>query len=209
MEDCNGSIYFIMSVQEVCYTIQVKPEIGVQIEGVLFYKTEPVLKGELALFLGVSEKEVTLALATLQERLLAGATRLIETDESVQLASAPEVAETIEKLRKEELAREIGKAGAETLAIVLYRGPISRAQIDFIRGVNSGYILRNLQIRGLVERVDHPTRANAFQYAAMPALYAHLGIMQKKELPEYASVMNEIVRFEREAGEETAKETAE
>lgn len=169
-----------------------RPEIDVQIEAVLFYRTEPVDKKELSEFLGVSVEEVESALASLRERLSYGATRLVDTGEEVQLVSAPEVAETIEKLRKEELSREIGKAGAETLAIVLYRGPVARAQVDFIRGVNSGYILRNLQVRGLVERRDHPTRTNAFEYIATPALYAHLGITHKEALPNYASIVNEI-----------------
>ncbi len=185
-----------------------KSEIDVQIEAVLFYKTEPIAKEELSEFLGVSAKEIDGALTSLQERLSRGATRLIDTGEEVQLVSAPEVSETIEKLRKEELSREIGKAGAETLAIVLYLGPVSRAQIDFIRGVNSGYILRNLQVRGLIERIAHKTRANAFAYAATPALYAHLGITKREELPEYPSVMNEIDLFEKEGSEENVEETA-
>jgi len=178
------------------------------IEAVLFYKTEPVAKKELHSFLALSAEELESGLSALQTRLADGATRLIDTGEEVQLASAPEVAEIIEKLRKEELAREIGKAGAEALAIVLYRGPVSRAQIDFIRGVNSGYILRNLQVRGLVERVPHPTRANAFQYTATSALCAHLGVTKKEELPEYASIMNEIDLFERGESEEVEEEIA-
>ena len=187
----------------------VNPKIDVQIEAVLFYKTEPVAKKELSAFLGVSDEEVAGALARIDERLVAGATRLIDTGNEVQLASAPEVAETIERLRKEELSREIGKAGAETLAIVLYRGPVSRAQIDLIRGVNSGYILRALQVRGLVERMAHKTRANTFEYATTPALYAHLGITRKEELPEYASVMDELDQFERDVREEPVEVIAE
>lgn len=181
-----------------------KPEIA--IEAVLFYKTEPIAKKELGEFLGISDEEVTGAIASLGARLRAGATRLVDTGSEVQLASAPEVSEIIEKLRKDELSREIGKAGAETLAIVLYLGAVSRAQIDFIRGVNSGYILRNLQVRGLIKRLDNPHRANAFQYAATPSLYAHLGVERKEELPQYASVMDEIDRFETDS--HTATEEA-
>ena len=186
----------------------------VLIEAVLFYKTEPITKKELSDIVSISPEEVEEAVAVLAERVSSGATRLIDTGETVQLASAPEVKDTIEKLRREELAREIGKAGAETLAIVLYRGPVSRAQIDFIRGVNSGYILRNLQVRGLVERVAHQTRANTFEYIPTTALYAHLGITKKEDLPEYVSVAHEIDRFENEMrgeqGErgEIAKEAA-
>jgi segregation and condensation protein B len=184
----------------------VRPD--VLIEAALFYKTEPLAKKELGSFLAMSREEVDAALILLRERLFFGATRVIDTGETVQLVTAPEVAEILGKLRKEELAREIGKAGAETLAIILYRGPVSRAQIDFIRGVNSSFILRNLQIRGLIERTEHPTQTRSFQYAATPVLYAHLGITRKETLPRYASVMNEIDAFERGVEEKTAEETA-
>lgn len=180
----------------------------VLIEAALFYKTEPVAKKELSASFGISVEDINGALAILRERLLTGATRLVDTGDAVQLVSAPEVTETIEKLRREELSREIGKAGAETLAIVLYRGPVSRAQVDFIRGVNSSFVIRNLQIRGLIERMPHSTRPNSFQYAVTPALYAHLGITHKEAMPEYAGVMDEIDRFEKES-ENSIEESAE
>lgn len=171
----------------------------IAIEAVLFYKTEPVSKTELIAFFDVSTDEIEGALHTLSERLQHGATRLIVAHDKVQLVSAPEVAETIERLRKEEISRDIGKAGAETLAIILYRGPVSRADIDFIRGVNSTFILRNLQIRGLIERIAHPTLPRSYQYRATPAIFAHLGITNKDELPEYTTVMDALDTYEREA----------
>ena len=174
----------------------------VQIEAVLFYKTEPLSKKELALFFAVHEADVAEAIITLSLRLNQGATRIIELDDTVQMVTAPELSETIERLRKEELTREIGKAGAETLAIILYRGPVTRAEIDHIRGVNSSFILRNLQIRGLIERIAHPTLARSFQYTASLSLLSHLGVTKREELPEYADIMQEIDRFEKESHRE-------
>lgn len=181
-------------------------KLEILIEAVLFYKTEPIAKKELCSFFATSLEETETALDALRARLNAGATRIIDTGETIQLVSAPEVAEILEKLRKEDLTCEIGKAGAETLAIILYRGPISRAQIDFIRGVNSAFILRNLQIRGLVERIPHRAHAHSFQYAATPMLYTHLGITHKEALPQYAQVANEIDTFERAEVAETIEE---
>lgn len=178
------------------------------IEAVLFYKTEPLERVTLASFLGVPEEELTAGLSTLRIRLAQGATRIIETGDTIQLVTAPEVAELIERLRADELSREIGKAGAETLSIVLYRGPISRAEIDHIRGVNSAFILRNLQIRGLINRTAHPTLPRSFQYIATPALYAHLGITKRDELPEFDIIMKEIDTFERTEAPSTTAETA-
>lgn len=167
-----------------------------QIEGVLFYKAQPVKKATLAAFFEVSQDEVEHAATVLAERLKNGATRLTVTDTELQLVSAPELSETIEKLRKDELKKDIGKAGAETLAIILYRGPISRAEIDKIRGVNSTFIIRNLLIRGLVERQDNPKDSRSFNYAVTPALLNHLGIARREELSEFTDIMNALDAYE-------------
>lgn len=183
------------------------------IEAVLFYKAEPMKKKELAAFFDVDEATLEEALTRLFTRLTGGVS-LILTDDDVTLCTAPEVSETITRLRKDELSRDIGKAGAETLAIVLYRGPLTRAEIDLIRGVNSTFILRNLLMRGLVERIPHPSDKRQYQYTITPNLLAHLGIRKKEELPEYQRIADELDAYEREqkaegahvAEEEHAKE---
>jgi segregation and condensation protein B len=167
-----------------------------RVEGVLFYRAAPMKFAALARFFEVSEEEIIAACRTLAERRAEDAVRLVMTDADAELTTAPELASTIEALRKDDLRRDIGKAGAETLAIVLYRGPISRAAIDRIRGVNSTFILRNLLIRGLVERRDHPRDQRSFLYAATPALFEHLGITAKERLPEYQQVLNELDAYE-------------
>ena len=174
-------------------------DLETQIEGVLFYKAEPMKRSELADFFGVSVEDLTRALTSLQTRLQSGGTRLTLTDTTAQLVTAPELSATIETLKKEELSNDIGRAGAETLAIVLYRGPISRVEIDRIRGVNSTFILRNLLVRGLVERREHPTDARSYTYAITPDLLNHLGITQREELPDFDVIMNALDAFE--AGE--------
>ncbi len=168
------------------------------IEGVLFYRTEPMKKAALAEFFSSDPEEIDAALHTLGERLVSGATRLVATDSTVQLVTAPELADTIERLKKDELKGDIGKAGAETLAIILYRGPISRIEIDRIRGVNSTFILRNLHIRGLIERRDHPSDPRSFTYAITPTLLSHLGITSREELPQFADILNALEVFEKE-----------
>jgi len=119
----------------------------------------------------------------------------VRTNDDVMLGTTKEMSSTIEKLTKEELVRDLGKAGLETLSIVLYQGPISRADIDFIRGVNSQFILRNLLIRGLVERVENPKDARSFLYKTTLSLLAHLGITKIEELPEYSQVRDDIETF--------------
>ncbi|MEX0930708.1 MAG: SMC-Scp complex subunit ScpB, partial [Candidatus Paceibacterota bacterium] len=101
----------------------------------------------------------------------------------------------IESLQKEEMKRDIGKAGAETLAIVLYRGPLTRAEIDRIRGVNSSFILRNLMARGLVERA---AGAKSNQYSITPELFSHLGITKRNELSGFAETMDALDQYEQQ-----------
>lgn len=171
------------------------------IEGVLFYKAAPMKIAALARFFEVSEEAVLEALQSLKNRLESGATRLMLTDTEAGLVTAPELSETIEKLRKDDLRKDIGKAGAETLAIILYRGPLTRAEIDSIRGVNSTFILRNLLVRGLIERRDNPRDQRTFLYAGTPELLAHLGITKKEEMPEFEGIMNALDVFEKEQKE--------
>ncbi len=170
-----------------------------QIEAVLFYKAGPMKKSALAKILNVGEEEIERALATLKSRLEVGATALILTEEEVALGVSAQYDELIEGLRKDELRRDIGKAGAETLAVVLYRSPVTRSEIDRIRGVNSSYILRALETRGLVERRSGKRQG---EYVPTTELMRHLGIREKTEMPDYSGIMNALEAFERsEAGE--------
>lgn len=170
-----------------------------QIEAVLFYKAGPMKKTALGKILGVSLDELERAFLTLKSRLEGGATTLTMTADEVALAVSAEYDELIEGIRKDELRRDIGKAGAETLAVVIYRSPVTRSEIDRIRGVNSSYILRALETRGLVERQSGKRQG---EYVPTTELMRHLGIREKTEMPDYSGIMNALEAFERsEAGE--------
>lgn len=167
--------------------------LDILIEALLFYKATPQNKNKLIKLFAVPEEEFTKALHTLKARLDFGATRLIETETDIQLATAPDLSTFIESLRKQDLSGDIGKAGAETLAIILYREPISRAEIDSIRGVNSQFILRNLLTRGLIVRDSSANNGHQFRISA--DLLKHLGLSNKQELPEFSVFMTAIDSF--------------
>lgn len=170
--------------------------LAAKIEGVLFFRAAPVKVTSLAELFAVEPAAIEAALGELATSLQGRGIALLRTETDAQLATAPALDELIEGMRRDELRRDIGKAGAETLAIVLYRGPISRAEIDRIRGVNSGFILRNLMVRGLVER---NTEGRGHTFTITPALLAHLGIGHKTELPDYSTVLDQLERFETDA----------
>jgi len=168
--------------------------LDIQIEALLFYKATPQKKINICKLFSISEETLMESLKVLESRLASGATRLIETDTEIQLVTSPELADFIEVLRKQELSTDIGKAGAETLSIILYREPISRIEIDRIRGVNSSFILRNLLIRGLIIRES--ITGQGFQFRTSTKLLQHLGVGRKQDLPRFSEFMNAIDEFD-------------
>ncbi len=166
-----------------------------QLEAILFWKAEPISFKKLAALLNVDAAAIKTGLEELENTLKGRGLTLVRTDEEVMLGTAKELSPLIEQLTKEELTRDLGKAGLETLSIILYQGPISRADIDYIRGVNSQFIVRNLLIRGLVERIDNPKDARSYLYKTTLDLLSHLGISKIEELPEYEQVRKDIEGF--------------
>jgi segregation and condensation protein B len=177
--------------------------IDVLIEGLLFYKSAPQKKQTVLKLFEITPEELATAISILQERLKTGATRLIETNEEIQLVTCPELAPVIEAMRKTEMKADIGKAGAETLAIILYQEPISRLEIDRIRGVNSSFILRNLMIRGLVDRNQNKNKGG-YEFTISSALLAHLGVTNKIDLPDFANIANALENFNAETRSENS-----
>ncbi|KKT14483.1 MAG: Segregation and condensation protein B [Parcubacteria group bacterium GW2011_GWC1_43_30] len=164
-----------------------------KIEAILFFKNEPVSISELAKLTGEKSEAVKASLFKLREFYKDRGIVVIFNGEFVSFGTHPDVSELIENLVKEEFSRELSRASLETLAIILYKGPISRREIDHIRGVNSGFILRSLMIRGLIERTEGTERS--YSYKATLKLLEHLGITRREDLPEYQMAFKKIKEF--------------
>ncbi len=165
-----------------------------KIESVLFWKGEPVSVADLSKTLEVPKPEIETALVQLGTVFTGRGVSLVRNGDEVMLYTAPEASDLIKKLTKEELSREVSKAGVEVLSLIIYRGPIAKREIDYIRGVNSSYIIRNLMVRGLIERVDSKD-ARSYMYQATFDLLAHLGISKQEDLPDFAAVQKDIESF--------------
>jgi segregation and condensation protein B len=163
-----------------------------QLEAILFFKAEPVTFKRLAELTQTSIEEVQKSLSMLQETLSGRGVQLVLTGDSAQLVTAPAASELMERITREDIMKDLGKAGLETLTIILYRGPIARRDIDYIRGVNSTFIIRNLLIRGLVERVENPQDERVHLYRATIDTLRYLGIARVEDLPEFADVQAAI-----------------
>jgi segregation and condensation protein B len=163
-----------------------------KIEAILFYKNEPQTIKKLAEILAVTESEVKESIDNLAESLKNRGICLITNEKEVALATNQELSTLIESVAKGEMSEEIGKAGLETLAIILYNQGVSRREIDYIRGVNSAFILRNLSIRGLIEKEQNPADQRTFRYKPTLALLAHLGLHRREDLPQFTELQQTL-----------------
>ena len=189
----------------------VKPDLEVLIESLLFFKGGALSVKELAKAAESTEAEIKSALVGLKASLEGRGIRLVEEGNSVMLTTASESHEVVEKMRREELEGPLGKAGLETLAIIMYRGPLSRSSIEYVRGVNCSSILRTLMIRGLIERIENPSDRRGFLYRPTIDLPAYLGVNSLVELPEFENTKAAIEKIfeERERTEAGSPETEE
>ena len=166
-----------------------------QIEALLFSLGKPLSRAEVMRMLGIAQEGLENALAFLSSRTGSGLV-VVDDGRQLELRAQGEASELIEHVRAEDFSREVGRAGQETLAALLYKGPLSRSDIDFIRGVNSSQILRTLTMRGLVRRVENPKDARAFLYEPTTELLATLGLTHMGDLPDYASVRERLSQLE-------------
>ena len=158
-----------------------------KIEAVLFVHGEPLKVKRLASLTGASEAQVEKALEDLKNSL-SDENRgldLMKNKDEVQLVTATELTNIVEKLTKEELDTKLTPAALETLSIIAYLGPCTRALIDFIRGVNSAFMLRSLMVRGLVERKEDKQKTGGYIYQITFDFLKHMGVSSPEELPEY------------------------
>ena len=163
-----------------------------KIEGLLFYKGEPMTIKKLAELLRASEEAIKEAVLKLEESLSARGLTLIKKDDSVAMAVAGELSSLIEDIRKEEITKDLSRATLETFSIILYKNGATRGEIDFIRGVNSSFILRNLLIRGLVEKGPDPRGNRRVIYHPTYEALSFMGIHSIRELPGFEETKKEL-----------------
>jgi len=158
---------------------------------VLFISGEPLAYARLAKIIGTDVLTVTALLQMLTEKYdrdeMCGL-MLIMKDNKVTLATKPENTAFVEALTKSSLQENLSKAALEVLAIVAYRSPISRAEIEAIRGVNCSFTLRNLLLRDLIERQDNPDDQREYVYFPTFRLLQSLGLRSTGDLPDYQAL---------------------
>lgn len=182
--------------------------IAKQAQALLFSEGGALTLANLSKTLGCSVSDLKIALDSLGQSLDGSGLSLVVSDTEAVLAVAAEAKDIVAKKANEEYERDIGDAGLEILAVLLYEGPSTRATIDYIRGVNSSSSIRNLLLRGLVERSGNPEDGREFIYRATTDLLAHLGSTKRENLPEYDTISRELASFKATQPEHGSRETA-
>jgi len=157
------------------------------LESLLFTSGHPLSYKKIAEVSELSEEEIDKSLKELAsdyEQNNRGL-RLVFFDNKVQLVAASESKGVMEKLIKSDFEEDLSQAALETLAIVAYRGPVSRAAIENLRGVNCSFILQSLAIRGLIDKKNNPEDGRSYIYNVTFDFLKHLGLNQIDDLPNY------------------------
>ena len=161
-----------------------------EVEAILFTSGTAVSKKRLATLVHCNSEQLEAILTELTEKYKEGGMSVLDDGANVALAVNSEVLDSIKKIQKEEIASSLSKASQETLSIIAYAGPITKTDLDFLRGVNTQYAVRRLAMRGLIHEVSGKQQR---QYALTVASLHHLGIQKIEELPEYSKIRNAIV----------------
>ena len=181
--------------------IETELPLSMKLEALLFVAAEPVATTQLATALDVSVSVVERGLNELDASLSSRGLRLQRHAGRVQLTTAPQLAELIERFLGLEATSHLSRAALETLAIIAYQQPVTRPQIDSIRGVNSDSMMKSLLSKNLIlesGRADGPGRP--ILYSTTPEFLQHFGLNSILEMPPLAkpeeeeSVQNELLK---------------
>lgn len=163
-------------------------QITEKLESLLFVVSKPLAVKKMAKLLGEGEASVSAALRSLEEKYGAGSgIRLISTGDEWQLVTHPDNQTLVESLVRAEVTDELTRPQLETLTVISYCGPITKPELEQIRGVNCGLILRNLLLRGLIKELEDGLNLVPAYEVTMEYL-RHLGLARASALPDYAEL---------------------
>lgn len=160
-------------------------DLATALSAILFVAAEPISAERLAEVTDSTVDEVTTTLAKLQVSMSDTGVCVSVLDHKYRLVSSPRAAQVVKKYMQAESSTELSKAALETLAIVAYRSPITKSQVEAIRGVASDTMLRNLLARGLIVVAGKSAEPGKPElYAVSHTFLQHFGLTSLKDLPE-------------------------
>jgi len=159
------------------------PELAIIIEAILFTASEPLSLIQLAKLTSHPDSEVTAALSGIEQRLTGGI-RLSHTSGTYRLVTAPEASSAVRSFLEDSSRQDLSRPALETLAIVAYKGPLTKSAIEEIRGVASETMVRNLLARDLITQAGRsPEPGHPQLYAVSHTFLQHFGLTSAAQLP--------------------------
>jgi segregation and condensation protein B len=162
------------------------------IESLLFVSAKPLKSKELAKILEKPLTEVQDAVNELVTDRKDSGVVVLDNNGEYQMATNSANSTAVKNFLNAELREKLTDATVEVLAIIAYRQPISKAEIEAIRGVNSQYSIRALLMRGLIEKISNPSDQRSFLYQTTTEFLQHLGVSSTKDLPDFEKLVDQI-----------------
>lgn len=176
--------------------LETKENILSVVESLLFVSGDPLSVKKISKIMKKNNSETEDAIVRLANEYKENnrGLRIIRKEDDVQLVSAPEFKEYVNKLFRSDLEEDLSRVSLEVLSVIAYRGPVSRVGIEDVRGVNCSFTLHNLLMRGLIERVENPNDSRSYLYKVSFEFLKHLGLGDVKELPGYEELKKEFTQ---------------
>ncbi len=158
--------------------------LAARVEALLYVSSAPVSVSQLATALDASPRLIQKALEALDENLKQRGLRLQHHRSLFQLTTAPELSEDVERFLQLDNSSRLTPAALEVISIIAYQQPVTRPQIDAVRGVNSDSVLRTLLRYGLIEEIGRSeSPGRPILYATTAEFLQQFGIESLDQLP--------------------------
>lgn len=157
-----------------------------QIQALLFTAGEAVSVRDLSELTHATEQGVDSALTEIDTAIAESGLVLVRTNTHAQLVTSTAVAEFLAQFSSPDDSM-LSKSALETLSVIAYRGPMTRADVDVLRGVDSRRMVRQLLLRGLIRHIK--TSGQTAQYEVTEEFFAHIGIASKEALPNFSEFL--------------------
>ena len=164
-----------------------------KLEAILFSIAKPIPADKLQKHFKLSKEEFFEHIEDVKKRYNKkdSGIHLLEHDGKLQFVTNPEASSDAEAFLKKQASGPLTRASLETLTVIAYRGPITRPEIEQIRGINCGIILRNLLIRGYIDEKQNKEKLQPV-YSVSMKFIQKLGLKSIEDLPEYENFKNDV-----------------
>lgn len=152
---------------------------------ILLFEAGSLKISDLAKFLNASHSDISESILEVKNLLAILNLKLINNSSSLEITLSEEIHSIINKNKIEDLKSEISESALQTLAVILYKNKATKAEIDFIRGVDSGRSIKNLSTRGIIEKLEEK---NKRYYTVSTESMRYLNLEEISDIPDFENI---------------------